>query len=175
MRRRAFVLAAAGAALARPAAAAAALEGDPAILDRLIAREEAAAYAHRLAFAAIRHRVGSELSGFDAHEVEHARALRTQLAALGREGPEAPRTDAELDRAARELVQATGVAGSSEELVAATLDAWIALEGSLIAAYGRALRELAEPSIAQTAASILGGHAQHRALLRREAGRDPLA
>lgn len=159
MRRRDLVLAAAGAALARPTAAAAALEGDAAILDRLIAREQAAAYAHRAAFV-------PELAGFDAHEAEHARALRTQLAALGREGPAAPRTAAELDSPARALADAAGRP--------AILDTAIALEASLVDAYRAALRKLAEPSIARTAASILAGHAQHRTLLRVEAGRDPV-
>jgi hypothetical protein len=158
VRRRELVLAAAGAALARPAAAAAALEGDPAILDRLIAREEAAAYAYGVA--------GLEPTDFEAHEREHAQALRTHLAALGREGPEAPGTAAELDRPARALGQAAGRP--------AVLDAAIALEASLLDAYRAALRELAEPSIAQTAATILAGHAQHRTLLRLESGRDPV-
>jgi len=164
VRRRDVVLAAAGAALARPAAAAAQLEGDPAIIDRLIAREEGAAYAHRVAFAALA--PGSAPAGFDAHEVAHARALRTHLAALGREGPEAPRSAAQLDPAALTLTEAAGRT--------AILDAWIGLEASLVAAYRVALRDLAEPSIAQTAAAILAGHAQHRTLLRLEAGRDPV-
>jgi hypothetical protein len=159
VRRRDLVLAAAGAALARPAAAAAALEGDPAILGRLIAREQAAAFAHRMASTAV-----VEAAGFGAHEHAHARALRTHLAALGREGPEPPLSAAGLDRDARALAEAAGRA--------AILDAGIALEASLVAEYGAALRELAEPSIAQTAASILAGHAQHRTVLRVAAGRD---
>jgi hypothetical protein len=86
--------------------------------------------------------------------------------ALGRQAPPAPRTAAELDPAARRLAQAPP---------GGRLGAAIALETSLIADYEAALLELAIPDILQTAATIMAAHAQHRALLRREAGRNPFA
>jgi hypothetical protein len=136
VRRREVLLAAAGVALARPAVAGAA-EGE--VLDRLILREEAAALAYE------QHRM--DLSA--RHAAEHAKALRTHVAALGRASP----------------VPATA---------ASRLDAPLALERSLLAAYEEALGALVEPSILRTAATIAASHAQHLALLRREAGLDPL-
>jgi hypothetical protein len=136
VRRREVLLAAAGVALARPAVAGAA-EGE--VLDRLILREEAAALAYE--------QRGMDLSA--RHAAEHAKALRTHVAALGRAGP-APAT------------------------AASRIDAPLALERSLLVAYEDALGALAEPSILRTAATIAASHAQHLALLRREAGLDPL-
>lgn len=136
MRRRDVLLAAAGAALARPAVASAA-EGD--VLDRLIRREEAAALAYE--------QHGMTLAA--RHAADHAKALRTHVAALGRAGP-AP--------------------ASAPSRIGTPL----ALGRSLLAAYEDALSALAEPSILRTAATIAASHAQHLALLRREAGQDPL-
>jgi hypothetical protein len=146
-RRRIFA-AAAGAALVGPARAAAA-GGDPAILAELIAREQAAAFAYH-------GQARPALFALAAAEAAHAGALRTQLAALGREGPEAPRRVAELDPSARRVAEATG---------GAALTAAIALERSLVAAYRDALVALAEPSILRTAGTILASHAQHHAVL----------
>jgi Ferritin-like domain len=151
VRRRELVLGAAGAILVRPASAAA-VDGDPAIVARLMLREESAAYAYR-------HR---PFADFELHEADHARALRTHLSALGRSAPEPPRDASQLDRAARRVVEADAV-----------LDAQIELEGSLLAAYREALIAIAEPSILRTAATIAASHAQHEALLRREAGLGP--
>jgi hypothetical protein len=146
--RRHVFAAAAGAALVGPVRAAAAA-GDPAILARLIAREEAAAFAyHRQARPA--------LFALATAEAAHAGALRTELAALGREGPEAPREVAALDPAARRVAEATG---------GASIAAAVALERSLVAAYREALVALAEPSILRTAGTILASHAQHHAVL----------
>jgi len=142
--------------LARPAAAAA-QDGDPAIVGRLIAREESAAFAHRTAVP---------IAGLAAHEAAHAKALRTHLAALGRDGPPPPRDAAQLDGPAQRVVGASGPV--------ATLDAAIAMEARLLDVYAAAMHALAEPSILRTAATILASHAQHHALLLREAGRDPL-
>jgi hypothetical protein len=152
--RRGLLVAAAGALLARPALARG-QGGDARVLARLIEREEAAAFAHRAA-----------RTGHADDEAAHAAALRTQLAALGLRGPEPPTATAELSGAARRLAGA----GAPP----AVLDAAIAMEASLISAYARALEVLAEPAILQTAATILASHGQHRALLRRKAGRDPL-
>jgi hypothetical protein len=53
------------------------------------------------------------------------------------------------------------------------VDAAIALEDTLVQEYAAALVDLADPSVLQTAATILASHAQHRARLRARAGRDP--
>jgi hypothetical protein len=156
--RRDLLAAAAAAALVRPTAASAAeLAGDPAILDRLIAREEAAAFAYR-------GHARPAVFALAADEADHARALRTQLAALSHEGPPAPERAAALDAPARRVAAARG----ESALVAA-----IALETSLLAAYRDALLRFAEPSILRTAATIMASHAQHRARLRLRAGLDP--
>ena len=84
-------------------------------------------------------------------EADHAKALRTDLEALGGEAPSA----------ARELAPLAG------------LDAAIALEASLLTAYRKALVDLDELGLLPTVATILASHAQHHALLLRAAGRDP--
>jgi hypothetical protein len=157
MRRRELLLAGAAALLARPASAGAAtLEHDGDVIKPLIAREEAAQFAYRGAVP----RGAPDLA---RHAGEHARALRTELQALGR-GTTPVAADA-LDPLARAFAEAS-TAG-------ARLDAAIALEADLIATYTKAVLELSEPGILQTAATILAGHAQQRALLARLAGRDP--
>jgi hypothetical protein len=153
VRRRHLFLAAAGALLARPAAAAA-QDADPGIVAALIAREEAAALAHRT--------VGS---GMEAHETAHAMALRTELAAFDRRAAPAPRDTADLTGAPRRLVDAGD----------RWLPAAVAMEEELIRAYREAMVRLVEPSVLQTVATILASHAQHRAFLLRDAGRNPLA
>jgi ferritin-like protein len=154
VRRRELMLAAAGAALVRPGVAAAA-QGEAEIVERLIVAEQQAAFAYQRRPAP---------AGFALHEEQHASALRSQLSALGRAGPEPPRDRSALDRPARRVVEA----GEG-----ALLRAQIQLEASLLAAYRQALVELVEPSILRTAATIAASHAQHDALLRREAGLDP--
>ena len=94
---------------------------------------------------------------------DHAAALRTQFQALGR--GTAPITTADLDTPTRRLAEAG--------TVAERLDAAIALEASLVADYHRAVEQLSEPGILQTAATILAGHSQQHALLRKLAGRNP--
>jgi hypothetical protein len=148
VRRRDLLLAGAAVALARPAAAEAA-EGD--VLDRLIVREDAAAFAYR----------ERGVEGPARLAEDHAKALRTQIDALGRRGPLPPTSVRELDPAARRVAEGGAPANA------------IALQRSLLDAYERGLAELAEPSILRTAATIAASHAQHLALLRREAGLDP--
>lgn len=135
------VLAAALAALAAPAAARG-QRSDIAVLVRLVAREEAAAKAYGSG-------AGVVVEGLYRDELAHSEALRTHLDALGRRP--APRG---LDAPARRLVEAEGDA---------RLDAAIALETSLVEEYSAALTDLADPSVLQTAATILASHAQHRA------------
>jgi Ferritin-like domain len=148
------MVAGAAAALARPARAAA-QTGEPAVLRRLIVREEAAADAQRS-------RAAPSVFALATDEDDHAAALRTELAALGNPQPAPGRP--EHDAAARRLLEADG---------ADLLDAAIALEASLLASYEQALRTITEPSILRTAATIMASHAQHHALLRLRAGLDP--
>jgi hypothetical protein len=149
------LLVAAAAVLARPAPAAAAGSGEAEVLIRLVRLEDAAALAHRTAAVAPR------MAG---HAAAHANALRTDLEALGRGAPARPVGVATLQGPARALAQA---------LPAGRLDAAIELEDSLVAACRRALLEIEEPDILQTAATILASHAQHHALLLRAAGLTP--
>ena len=152
MTRREVLLAAAGAALARPSLAVAAADEDPEVLLRLVAREDAAALAYREA-------APEPLPGIAAQEEDHGRALRTHLDAIGRRAP-APA----LDTPARRLA----TAAQDERLEAA-----IALEASLVEDYAEALLELGEPGTLQTVATILASHAQHHVRLRSLAGLDP--
>jgi Ferritin-like domain len=148
--RRELALAAAAAVLARPAAALAA-DDEPAILAGLIEREQAAAFAYE--------RAGR--GGLSAQEDEHARALASELAAMGIEAPAKPQRPDELDPEARRAI-------------AGGLEAAIGLEQSLLAAYEPAIRGLEQAQVLQTAATVMASHAQHLAMLRLEAGRDPL-
>jgi uncharacterized sporulation protein YeaH/YhbH (DUF444 family) len=139
--------AALAAALARPALAAAE-DRDGDIVKHLIAREEAAAYAYR----------GLRLPGLDdpaAQDTDHAKALRTQLQAIGR--GTSPISVDQLDTAARRLAEAS----NRDQRLAAAAD----LEADLIADYRSAVIAIFEPGILQTVATILACHAQRRALL----------
>ncbi len=144
MRRRELLAAAAAAALVRPAAAAAAANDPADVLERLIALEDRAALAYRDAGL-------TAVPGLAEQEADHAKALRTDLEALGGRAPIAP----------------TGVPP------VAGLDAAITLETGLVAAYRAALLDLDELGILPTIGTILASHAQHRALLLHAAGRDP--
>jgi hypothetical protein len=144
VRRRELIAAAALAAVAAPAGARA-QRSDTAVLLRLVAREEAAAKAYGTG-------AGVAVDGLYSDELAHSEALRTHLDALGRRP--APRG---LDAPARRLVEAEG----DDRLAAA-----IALETSLVEDYSAALTDLADPSVLQTAATILASHAQHLARLR---------
>jgi len=146
-RRRDFFAAAALAVLARPPLAVAE-DRDGDVVKRLIAREEAASYAYR----------GLRFGGtpdLAAHEADHAKALRTELQALGR--GTAPISTRDLDPAARRLADASSTR--------ARRAAAIVLETDPATEYCAALVGLPEPSVPRTAAAGLGAHAQHRALL----------
>ena len=143
MRRRELIAAGGLALLARPASASAE-RSDIAVLIKLLAREEAAAEVYGAGKAVVVAPYNDELA--------HAQALRTQLDALGRRP--APRG---LDAPARRLMEAEGDA---------RLDAAIALEQSLVEEYSAALADIDDPSVLQTAATILASHAQHLARLR---------
>lgn len=157
MRRRELLLAGAAAVLARPAAAGAAtLDRDGDVIKPLIAREEAAQFAYRGAIP----QGAPDLAG---HAGEHAKALRTELQALGR--GTTPVSAHALDPAARRFAEAS--------TATARLDAAIALEADLVSTYRAAVLALTEPGILQTVATILAGHAQQHALLAQLAGRNP--
>jgi hypothetical protein len=153
LRRRELVAAAAAAVVARPSAAAAAAPDEAELLLRLIALEEAAAFARGRGGAA-------------ADERDHAKALRTLLDALGRQAPPGPTSAEELDGPARRLADA----GPRQRAAAAA-----ALESSLISEYEAALLKLRETSILRTAGTILASHSQHRVRARIAAGMEPLA
>jgi hypothetical protein len=148
VRRRELIAAGGLALLARPASASA-QRFDIAVLLKLVAREEAAAEAYGAGKGVVVAAYSDELA--------HAEALRTHLDALGRRP--APRG---LDAPARRLMEAEGDA---------RLEAAIALEESLVRDYSEALVDLADPSVLQTAATILASHAQH--LARQRAGELP--
>jgi hypothetical protein len=161
---RVAALAAAGAAAAP--ALARGEDADPGVLYALIRREQAAAFAYRALEAG---GAGEPARRFAEHEHEHARALATELEGFALPGPRAPRAAADLDRAAARVAAARGAPA------AAALRAAIALEEDLISTYLGSLPRLAVPNVISTAATVLGSHAQHLALLRRRAGADPLA
>jgi Ferritin-like domain len=142
--RREALATAAVATLVAPAAARA-QRSDIAVLIRLVAREEAAAEAYGAG-------AGELVPHLHQDELDHAAALRTHLDALGRRP--APRG---LDAPARRVAEA----GPEDRLEAA-----IALESSLIEEYSEALADIADPSVLQTAATILASHAQHLARMR---------
>jgi glycine cleavage system pyridoxal-binding protein P len=157
MRRRELLLAGAAAARARPAAAVApTLQHDGDVIKPLIAREEAARFAYRGAVP----RGAPDLAQTAA---DHAKALRTQLQALGR--GTTPITADDLDPLTRRFSEAST---PGERLNAA-----IALEADLVATYRKAVIALTAAGILQTTATILAGHSQQHALLARLAGRDP--
>jgi hypothetical protein len=145
LRRRELFAATLAAGLAAPVAARG-QDRDAAILRRLIAREDSAAFAYR----------GEQTPGLDdpaAQDTTHAQALRTELQGLIEAG--VPR-NTPLDPAARRLNDARG----AERRAAA-----VAFETDLLADYRTAVLELNEPAILQAVATILACHAQRRALL----------
>jgi hypothetical protein len=139
--RRRELIAAGGLALLALPASASAQRSDIAVLIKLVEREEAAAEAYG---------AGEPLPGMYGDELDHAAALRTQLDALGRRP--APRG---LDAPARRVAEASDKRGPA-----------IDLEESLVRDYSAALADIADPSVLQTAATILASHAQHLARLR---------
>jgi ferritin-like protein len=142
VRRRELIAAGGMALLARPASAAA-QRSDIAVLIKLVAREEAAAEAYGTAAGEVLPRIYND-------ELDHAAALRTQLDALGRRPAQRG-----LDAPARRVVEASDKQGAA-----------IDLEQSLVRDYSAALVDIADPSVLQTAATILASHAQHLARLR---------
>lgn len=128
--------------------------GEPTVLYELIGRENEAAAAYRAAAGA-----DPRLAAIAVHEAAHARALNSELAALGLNGPTPPGDGAALEGKAGALAGSSG----SRDAVAAAL----ALEEALLAAYAEAIRRLAIPNVVRTAATVMGSHGQHLAVLGR--------
>jgi len=94
-----------------------------------------------------------------AQEDDHARAIATQLAAVGLGTPRGPLSVDDLDIAAELVVRA----GADRKAVYA---AAIAMEEGLVELYKGVLPKLPDAKIAMTAATILASHAQHLRILR---------
>ena len=149
------VLAVAGAA---PAAARGPDEGDA--LTALVRAEQDAAYVYRTAG------LGGLATALADQDAERARALATQLEGRGMPIPGPVRGRGGLPPAALAVLDARGDAA---------LAAAAAYEQTLIDGCAAALDVLEEPNVIRTVATVLAGHAQHQALIRREAGGDPLS
>ena len=158
--RRTLLAGAAALVLARAAPAAARGRSESDALTGLIRNERAAAYVYRTAG------LGGPATALAEQDAERARALASQLEGLGFPIPEPVRGRGGLPAAALAVLDARGAAG---------LRAAIAYEQTLIDACTAALGDLEEPNVIRTVATILAGHAQHQALIRREAGLDPLS
>ena len=108
-------------------------------------------------------------AGVVAGVQDRERGLRQAVAVADRLGlaiPEAVGDRDGLPEAALAVLDARGSAG---------LRAAIAYEQTLIDACAAALGKLEEPNAIRTVATVMAGHAQHQALLRQEAGIDPLS
>ena len=161
-RREALAAGLAGAAALVLAPAASAAEPDHGVaLTALVRAEQDAAFAYRNAALGA---LGGPLA---AQEEEHAKALVTQLEALGLPGPEAAAGREDLGEEALAVVEAGGGA--------ARWEAAIAFERALIRGCADRLAQLDEPGILRTVATVMASHAQHLALLERAAGHDPLS
>ena len=158
--RRTLLLAGAGLAVGAPVARAESDEGG--LLLGLWRREMNA----NLAYAEIEH-VDPLFIRLRRHEWDHAAALATELAAVGLGTPPRPQGLSDLDATADRLARARGRR--------AVLLAAGALEDELVALYKTALAGLPDAKIAMTAATILASHSQHRLMLPREDGVDPLS
>jgi hypothetical protein len=156
MKRRAFI--AAGALLAvRPARALAASD-EGGILLGLWRREAWAAHAYQTVPL-----TDALLVRFGTQEVDHARAIATELAAVGLGTPRGPLSVSDLDIAAQLVVRA----GTDRKAV---FEAAIAMEASLVELYKGALPRLPDSKVAMTAATILASHSQHHFILRTGVG-----
>ena len=157
MNRRAFIAAGALAAVSLRPATALAASDEGGLLLGLWRREAWAAHAYQSVLY-----TDAQLVHFGMQEGDHARAVATQLAAVGLDTPVGPTSVADLDIAAQRLANA----GTKRAEVWA---AAIALEEGLVALYQQAIPALPDPKIAMTAATILASHAQHLFILRSSA------
>ena len=159
MPRRALLAGAAVLALSRAAPAAARGRGEGEALTALVRAEQDAAYVYRTAG------LGGLAPALADQDVERARALGSQLEALAMPLPGRTRGRDGLPAAALAVLDARGNAA---------LRAAVAYEQTLIDGCADALGALEEPNVIRTVATVLAGHAQHQALIRRVAGEDPL-
>jgi hypothetical protein len=161
-RREALAAGLAGAVALGSVPAAAAAEPDPgAALTALVRAEQDAAFVYLGAGLGA---LGGRLAG---QEQEHAKALATQLEALGLPEPVPAHGYPTLGEEALAVLEADGDA--------ARWEAAIAFERALIGGCADRLSQLDEPGILRTVATVMASHAQHLALLERAAGRDPLS
>lgn len=154
------LLAGAVLALSGAAPAAARGRGEGEALTALVRAELEAVYVYRTAG------LGGLATALADQDLERARALATQLEALAMPIPGPVRGRDGLPTAALAVLDARGNAA---------LRAAVAYEQRLIDGCTDALDALEEPNVIRTVATVLAGHAQHQALIRREAGEEPLA
>lgn len=95
------------------------------------------------------------------HERDHAQGLERALSGRGERGPIARVPAAALERA---------LGGGSDAFARHALR----LESDAIDAYISAVPTLADPELRRALGSVAASGGQHRVLLRRELGRDPL-
>lgn len=171
-RRQVLVAAAAAPLLAHARTATAAVGGDAAVLTRVAYVELVLQAGYRYALSVRPSRITALAAEFGRHEAEHLGALATSLEALGAPRPPAPRTLAELDRAAAALgvTPAPSRARSPRELLRMAL----ALEQASLLTLNRAHGGLADQHLLQTATTIMGCQAQHAVVLRQALDREPL-
>jgi hypothetical protein len=158
---RAGALAVAGAALLPGVARAESDEGG--LLLGLRSREMNAGFA----YARVLH-VDPLFAVLRGHAEDHAKALATQLAAVGLGTPSPPHEQRDLDVAAERVL-----AGAPDR--AAVVAAALRLEQDLVEVYKTALPALPDADIAMTAATILASHAQLLLVLEEQSGLDSLA
>jgi len=130
-------------------------------LTALVRAEQDAAFVYRTAA------LGGEAAALAEQEDEHARALSSQLQALGLPLPAPRRTRSGLPPEALGVLEA---GAGAQRLRAAA-----AYERTLIAGCAARLGLLEEPGIVRTVATVMASHAQHLALHERGAGLDPLS
>ena len=135
------------AALAPAAAAAASGEGDA--LTALMRAEHDAVFVYRNA------RLGGA-AAIAAQDLEHARAIATQVQALTLPLPHPTRDRDELPPEALAVLEAAGDAARRQ--------AAMAYERSLIAGCAQRLAQLEDPNAVRTVATVMAGHAQHLVL-----------
>lgn len=143
-----------------PAAAGARGPHEGAALAALARNEEVSAYVYRTAG------VGGPAGVLSEQEGEHARALAVHLESLGLPEPERVTGPEALTSTARQVIET-----DAGERVGAAIE-W---EQELIESCAEHLAALEEPNVIRTVATIMAGHAQHQAALRRLAGQDPLS
>lgn len=165
--RRAFV---AGAALAvvagRPAVARAELREEARIIESALRLEQTAVHAYDAVVrgGAVDEPLALRLGALRDHEQAHADALAAALEALGGRRPPAPADDRQADEALAELGIPFGIEGARDATTA--LELLLALELRQVEHYTRAVGELEDVRLIQTAASVVAAEGQHLVVIR---------